>query len=148
MLEMMIVVLVIGVIVAVALPGTRYVRNKTLDSQARADLELLASGVSRLAWDTGRWPGGLDRSVAGDAETWDLSSSNAGLLTANALFPDWKGPYLSSVPLDPWGSRYFFDPDYRIGVRDYPVVGSFGPNRSGRNIYDEDNIYIRMDQYK
>ena len=56
-------------------------------------------------------------------------------------FKDWQGPYLPAVPLDPWGSPYFFDPDYMIDGVNMVVVGSLGPNRTGANRYDEDNLY-------
>jgi general secretion pathway protein G len=146
-IEVMIVVLVIGVLAAVALPNLGKARSKARTEQARADLEILSSGILQLAWDTGKWPGGLDRSVACDAEMWDLKNANAGLLSASPLlFPGWKGPYVRSVPLDPWGSPYFFDPDYRVGGRNRVVVGSFGPNRVGQNYYDEDDVYVLLDK--
>ena len=95
--------------------------------------------------DTGKWPGGI--SLPGDQETWDLSTPAAGLLSCNSSFGSfWKGPYLKKVPLDPWGMPYFFDPDYTIDGKACPVVGSFGPNRVGQNLYDSDDIYVRMDK--
>jgi general secretion pathway protein G len=145
-LEIMITVLIIGVIGAIAWPNIGKARNKARTEQAKADLEMLSSAILQLAWDTGNWPGGLDRSVVNDAETWNLATSNAGILTASAtLFPGWRGPYMRSVPLDPWGSPYFFDPDYRVTGENHIVVGSFGPNRVGQNYYDEDDIYILLD---
>ena len=144
-LEIMITVLIIGILGAVALPNISKARTKARAEQAKADLELISNAVLQLAWDTGKWPGGFDRSVAADPETWDLSTSNAGLVVASStVFPDWKGPYLPDIPLDPWGSPYFFDPDYRISNVNRVVVGSFGPNRIGQNQYDEDDIYVLL----
>jgi hypothetical protein len=37
---------------------------------------------------------------------------------------------------------YFFDPDYYIGGVKYPVLGSFGPNKVGKNVYDSDDVYL------
>jgi hypothetical protein len=91
------------------------------------------------------WPGGLDRGVSQNPETWDLTTADAGLLANDGDFENWQGPYLPSIVLDPWGSPYFFDPDYRIGSVNRVVVGSFGPNRRGRNIYDSDNVYVLLD---
>ena len=65
-----------------------------------------------------------------------------GLLATNDDFPDWTGPYLDEMPVDPWGNDYFFDPDYRIDGVKQMVIGSSGPNGSGLNVYDEDNIII------
>ena len=92
-----------------------------------------------LANNTERWPGPNSVGVAANQEVWDLNSSNAGLVAATADFPDWNGPYIQSLPKDPWGSDYFFDPDYSIN---YAVVSSFGPNMVGQNVYDADDIYL------
>ncbi|NIO11748.1 MAG: hypothetical protein GTO40_28485, partial [Deltaproteobacteria bacterium] len=94
-----------------------------------------------LANDTENWPGLSPVGSVANAEVWDLNSANAGLVIAGG-FTNWNGPYVKSVKKDPWGSDYFFDPDYEINGVDYPVVGSFGPNMAGQNQYDSDDIYI------
>ena len=38
--------------------------------------------------------------------------------------------------------RTFLDCDYEIDGVDYVVVGSFGPNKVGMNVYDSDNLYV------
>lgn len=144
-LEMMIVVLIIGVLVAVAIPAIAKSRDTARAEQAKADLQILSNAILQLAWDTGKWPGGADRNVSSSDETWDLTTAAAGLLSATNSFVGWKGPYLAKIPLDPWGSKYFFDPDYRISGVNRVVVGSFGPNKAGPNYYDEDDIYVRLD---
>ncbi len=32
--------------------------------------------------------------------------------------------------------------NYQVGGVDYAVVGSFGPNKDGKNVYDSDDIYL------
>jgi general secretion pathway protein G len=145
LLEIVIVGAVISVVMAIALPNFVKARNAARQAQAEADVELLASAVRQLAWDTGKWPMGLVRSVLGDSECWDLSVPGAGLVDNDGRFSSWKGPYIAKVPKDPWGSDYFFDPDYNVGGTMVPVVGSFGPNRVGRNKYDSDDLIIVMD---
>jgi hypothetical protein len=98
--------------------------------------------MEMLASDTEKWPGPNSVGVTANQEVWDLNSSNAGLVAATGGFPDWNGPYVQSVPKDPWGSDYFFDPDYQISGVDYAVVGSFGPNKVGQNVYDSDDVYL------
>jgi hypothetical protein len=44
------------------------------------------------------------------------------------------------VPEDPWGNDYFLDTDYEINGVDYIVLGSFGPNGVGQNLYDDDDV--------
>ena len=76
-------------------------------------------------------------------ELWDLSAQEAGLTQTDGLFSGWKGPYLNSAPIDPWGNNYFFDTDYDIGSSTpvwVAVIGSFGPNGVGQNVFDSDDI--------
>jgi type II secretory pathway pseudopilin PulG len=134
------------VILAIALPNLTHARESARIEQARADLEIIAASVQQLAWDTGRWPGGLVRNLSHSAELWDLRAAASGLRTGSpSLFPDWKGPYIHKVPEDPWGSPYFFDPDYRVTGVMRVVVGSFGPNKAGRNLYDSDDVFVTLD---
>ena len=98
----------------------------------------------QLAWDTGMWPGGTERTARGDMEVWNLRTAVGGLILADSRFSEWNGPYVPSVPTDPWGNPYFFDPDYLIGGTWHVVIGSFGPNGVGRNVYDADNIYVTL----
>jgi len=140
--EMMIAIIIIGVLVAIAVPNFARVREKARIEKAKADLEILAAAIRQLAWDTGKWPGGIDRHIRQNAETWDLSTPAAGIIAADDRFPGWKGPYAPCIPLDPWGSKYFFDPDYYVSGQVYAVVGSFGPNKRGPNLYDRDDIYV------
>ena len=39
---------------------------------AEMRLKILAAAIEQLAWDTGEWPGGVDRSIQGNRETWNL----------------------------------------------------------------------------
>jgi hypothetical protein len=96
-----------------------------------------------LESDTGQWPGHQTVSQinkGGGNEVWDLSVGAARLVITDGNFPDWDGPYLPSVPKDPWGNDYFLDTDYAINGVDYIVLGSFGPNGVGQNLYDDDDV--------
>lgn len=141
-LEMMTVLGVIGVILAIAVPTVTKARQESRKTTAKARLEILSSAVVQLAWDTGKWPGGINRAVQQSAEVWDLNTLASGLHSLDTRFQNWQGPYCDQVPLDPWGMPYFFDPDYRVRGVDRVVLGSFGPNKVGRNAYDSDDIYV------
>lgn len=114
-------------------------------NEATTRVQMLSAAVLQLAWDTGRLPNGQLRTAGGSTEVWDLTGSGAGLLSASSGYINWKGPYLDAIEKDPWGNPYFFDPDYRIAGVDHMVVGSFGPNGKGRNLYDSDDIYVLVD---
>ncbi len=142
--EILIAVSVIALLLALAVPSYRKARNDSKIQVARADLALLESAIRQLAWDTGRWPNRALITAPGSTEIWNLTTTTTtGLLKPHADYgSDWKGPYIRSIPLDPWGMPYFFDPDYRISNVMRVVVGSFGPNKVGRNLYDKDDIWM------
>jgi len=145
LVEIMIVLGVIGILIAIAIPSYMAARTKSRIQKAKGDLEIIAAAIQQLAWDTGKYPNGyLKTSSSGlNNEVENMEPSGAGLLAANlTTYPNWKGPYLRSLKRDPWNTRYFFDPDYQVAGENRVVVGSYGPNRVGPNNYDSDNIYI------
>lgn len=149
--EIMIVVAIIGLLSGLGVYNIHQGRQSSKIKEAKAYLELLSSAVMQMSWDTGKWPPGIPRNSAvstANNEYWDLSLAPAGLVTNAAGFPSWKGPYIRAVPpRDPWGMPYFFDADYRLGGKDIVVVGSFGPNKKGRNVYDADDIVVKIGGY-
>ena len=148
--EIMVVVIIIGVLATITTASITRIRKQTRLRVAQTELELIAAAVRQLAWDTGKWPTRLKRTDKEDEwEIWDLTTSYAGILNNDKnLFKNWKGPYIANIPNDPWGTPYFFDPDYRTNGIDCVVVGSLGPNRIGRNRYKEDNLFVVLEPGK
>ncbi len=145
-MEMMIVVLLVSILASIAVPSLMKMRKESRIKEATTHVNILAAAVRQLAWDTGLWPGGEQRSSYGNKEMWDLMSAEAGLVSNDGTFPNWEGPYIHNIPeTDPWGAPYFFDSDYRVDGAWRVVVGSFGPNGIGKNVYDDDNIYALVD---
>jgi general secretion pathway protein G len=146
LLEIVVAVSLLAIIGALASRAVMSSVKKSRIKQAESELQILGAAILQLAWDTGKWPNGEPRNNIANAEIWDLSDSSKGLTgNRNGTFPDWKGPYYGGQFTDPWGKPYFFDPDYSHEGKTRIVVGSFGPNRSGRNVYDSDNIYVLLD---
>lgn len=156
LLEIAVVTIIIGLLVTMSsLAITKSIRNSRI-KHAEAELEILTAAVLQLAWDTGKWPNGEPLTTAGSIEVWNLSGGNCGLFDNDGTYNNWKGPYYEGPVDDPWGKetepnrKYFFDPDYlhteKDGtVRNAIVVGSFGPNGVGKNLYDSDDIYVLLD---
>jgi general secretion pathway protein G len=142
LVEIMIVVAIIGLLASIAIASMVKTREVTRHAIALNDIRQISDALGHLAFDTGKWPGAIPADQTGDRECWDLAARSAGLVDTDGAFPTWKGPYIDHVPLDPWGSAYFFDPDYNIGGKNFAVVGSFGPNRQRANGYDGDDIYM------
>jgi prepilin-type N-terminal cleavage/methylation domain-containing protein len=144
-IEIMIVTSVVGLMAALASMLVVSGINKSRISKATVELNMISAGVLQLAWDSGRWPNAQARTSAGSVEIWDISGDSSGILGSNGSYNDWRGPYYGETTIDPWGNPYFFDPDYKIDGVDRIVVGSFGPNGKGRNLYDSDDIYVLLD---
>ena len=144
LIELMVVTSIIGVLAAIAIPKFSSYKEKAKIVEAKSQLKELQLAIELLATDTGKWPGSIDVGITANQEVWDLNAEEAGIVITNGAFPGWGGPYIASVPQDPWGSNYFFDPDYYMDGVPYAVVGSFGPNKAGPNQYDSDDVIIKL----
>jgi general secretion pathway protein G len=142
LIELMVVVGIISVLSGIAIPAFNSLGDKAKIAEATSDLKNLQLALEMLAIDTEMWPGPNDVGQIANSEVWDLNSPEAGLVVTDGSFPDWDGPYVPAVPKDPWGNDYFFDPDYDVDGTDYAVLGSFGPNGVGPNVYDDDDIIL------
>ena len=148
LVEIAIVVAIIGLLAALAVLNITKAMKTSREKTALTELELLSTGILQLAWDTGRWPNKAwrDESASGVNEIWTFVGSGLQENTSDGIYEGWKGPYYEGSYTDPWGNPYFFDSDYRYGGQnDRIVVGSFGPNGVGRNVYDDDNILVFLD---
>ncbi|RJQ13489.1 prepilin-type N-terminal cleavage/methylation domain-containing protein [Candidatus Parcubacteria bacterium] len=149
-IELIVVIAILGILAAIIIPRLREARLEAQKAQAILMLSQIQRAIGFLETDSDQWPGhvapGTIQSGASGNEMWNLNGDEAGLVLSDGAFPNWKGPYISSIPRDPWGNHYFFDTDYDIdpgaGQTWASVVGSFGPNGQGQNVYDSDNIIV------
>lgn len=149
LVELLIVVSVVGLLTSLGALLLSKAQRRVRTATAQTELEMIATAVLELAWDTGCYPNQVRRSESSSTEIWALGGEEEGLTATDGTFSNWDGPYLDEVtededgdPVDPWGNKYFFDPDYRIDGDMRVVVGSFGPNGAGRNQYDDDDVYV------
>jgi prepilin-type N-terminal cleavage/methylation domain-containing protein len=147
LIELMISIAIIGILATIAIPNFLAYRERAKIARAKSELKTFQTSLIILQLDTNMWPNNIDDAgiAAGTCDSGeidDLRDPDVGLLDTNGNFPDWAGPYLDEIPVDPWGKDYWFDPDYRIdGVKRMVIVSS-GPNGSDVNVYDEDNVVI------
>jgi len=150
LIEILVVTGVIGILLGIAVPAYNEYREKGKIAAAKQVLKDIERAVMALGHDTGKWPGPVDWGKSSGVEIENLNLAVAGLKTFTNLtdFPNWNGPYIEpSVPLDPWGNNYFFDPNYEIpkgNIKKVPVIGSYGPNGTGKNNYDSDDVKMRL----
>jgi general secretion pathway protein G len=156
LIELLVVISIIRLLATFAVVSLNNARKKSNTEKAKAELKQIHTAIQLLGNDTGEWPGHQDievtcgSSCGGGNEVWDLNSESAGITQNDSANPysNWGGPYMVIVPKDPWGNYYFFDSDYDLdpapgNQNDYgAVVGSFGQNGEGQNVYDSDDIYL------
>lgn len=108
LIEILIVVIIIGLIASLVAPNLmgRYERSK--EEIAKAQVEMLSSGVMSFKLDMNRYPTSFEELV-------------------KSTDPKWRGPYLSkqTIPQDPWGKDYVYKTPGDHGPFD---VYSLGPS--------------------
>jgi len=149
LIELLVVIAIIGILASIILASLSSARGKARIAHTQATLKEIRKAIAFLEGDSGEWPGHKSiediESGASGNEIWDLNSAASGLVATDGAFSNWGGPYINVIPVDSWGNDYFFDTDYDIevgaGETWAAVIGSFGPNGDGQNVYDGDNIY-------
>jgi len=92
LIELLVVIIVLGLLVGLVGPRLFGQVGKSKQAVARAQIELIGSGLDQFRLDVGRYPDG---------------SQGLDALQRNPNIPNWNGPYLKKdVPKDPWGNPY------------------------------------------
>lgn len=169
LIELLVVIAIIGVLASVVLGSLNTARSKGQTAKAKSELRNTRAAIALLESDTGKWPNGCIPNAGTNPEV-SLNDAQAGLTEAPtaqvngnpadncewtaADIAAWRGPYIGDL-IDPWGTAYEFDPDYRpysisggcasAAEPQTVVVVSYGPNGQGRNDYDCDDIFLKIE---
>lgn len=156
LIELLVSVAIISLLTSVSMSAIMAAKAKAQLSRAKTDALNLKNAIALLNTDTLVDP--LHQSLGNCGYVYDgneayVTDPAMGLVRNDPAspYPNWKGPYIPSIPKDPWGQDYIYDGDYECqpsfdGCSGLPagltveVVHSGGPNRSGINVYDADNI--------
>jgi len=167
--EILITVVIIGVLAAAVALSFSGIRKKSRVSAAQSDLNKIKKAIIQLEVDTYKWPFGCEPHQNTGIDGLDLDHQRAGLIatplagntnvggerctwTAEDV-ANWQMAYLSIDVQDPWDVTYQFDGDY-VAYRNCAnepeqsrihAIVSFGPNKTGPNGYDCDDIWISID---
>ena len=115
LIELMLVVIIIGALVAMVMPRLTGRGEQARMSAAKADIQAnIATALKLYELDNGNFP-----------------SSDEGLnalLTKPASSTNWNGPYLEKRPLDPWSREYKYKcpGEHRIADYDLYSLGKDG----------------------
>lgn len=104
LVELMLVVIIIGVLVAMVMPRLAGRTEQAKQAAAKADIEAnIGSALDLYEVDNGSYPDKLEDLLVNPGQT---KASN------------WRGPYLKKRPVDPWGTPY----DYKYSATDNSYV--------------------------
>jgi general secretion pathway protein G len=92
LIEVLLVVAILGILAAVALPRLTGRMEQSQISTARSTLSSIGSALNLYELDMGRYP-----------------SSLQDLITQPSSAANWQGPYLQKgMPKDPWGNLFIY----------------------------------------
>lgn len=93
LIELMLVVIIIGTLVAMVMPRFAGRGEQARVSAAKADIQAnIATGLKLYELDNGAFP--------------TTSDGLAALLVKPPSASNWNGPYIEKQPVDPWGRQY------------------------------------------
>jgi len=101
LIEIMVVILILGLLATIVVQSLRGATDKAKRTKAMADLHELQTALDRYYLDSGFYPT-TDQGLGAL-----VSIPSGGRVPAN--YED--GGYIQRVPLDPWGSAYFYQSD-------------------------------------
>jgi type II secretion system protein G len=105
LVELLIVIIIIAVLAAVAIPKFANSSQKSKESALRAELKLMRSAIEMFKNDNGGVPNelaDLAKEIGDTPKYWN------GTAAVNCTAGNYKGPYMSSINKDPVDSSQDF----------------------------------------
>ena len=125
LVELLIVIVIIAVLAAIALPKYMDSGQRSKESSLKGDLKLIRNSIELFHTDTGAWPAAL-ADLSGSAAPAS-GKDNAGA-AKSITAADFHGPYLRTVPTDPVAAAAF---TYSVTS---PTVGAVTSAASGNGL--------------
>jgi general secretion pathway protein G len=122
LVEMLLVLVILGILASIVYPMYAKRGDEGRKVATRVQIRAVTTALAAFEMDNGYYPKGRD--------------GLAALLQRPSNAPNWRGPYLESVPKDGWGNDFSYECPGRHNPNTYDVV-SMGPDR---NAGTEDDI--------
>lgn len=146
LIEILVAIAIFALTIGILVVRFSEVNKKAKIAKAQKDLEEFKIAIEILYQDTGQHPAHIDLSPCVQNPEVDLDSCSAGLLCTDGGFPNWYGPYITNVQLDPWDQKYQFDPDYTCnGQVGCEGIGGGTTVRAVRSLGEDGNQYTSDD---
>ena len=157
LIELMIVIAIIGILAAIAIPQFNAYRTRSLRVRSFATLGIIRSGQAALMHDVAGFGSSADNvlipspSVGPGGDTWDARltpiAAASGLQNGAALCAGAVGDEISSFPIDiPQGTVVQVDTDATTGTTYLAISYSYSTDRLfGLDFETQQNIWYRED---
>ncbi len=123
LIEIMVVLVIIGLLAALIVPSVMDRPDEARRVKAQQDIRALQSALKLYRLDNYRYP--------------DQSQGLEALVNEPESARNWKGPYVDSLPADPWDQPYRYRNPGREG-RDIDIYTLGADNREGGEGPDAD----------
>ena len=116
LVEMLLVLVILATLAAIVIPKMAGRSQQAKVTAAASQISSLEMALDAFEVDNGYYPksGGLD----------DLVNQ-----PANAT--SWKGPYLKTIPVDPWGNAYTYDYPGKHNPNGFDLLSNGPDGRAG-----------------
>lgn len=104
LMELLIVIIVIAVLAAIALPKFINSGTRSKEASLKSDLKIYRNAVGLFLNDTGAYPANLAALAATSAPASGLDAAGAA---KTIVATDWKGPYIDAIMTDPVSGNAF-----------------------------------------
>lgn len=115
LVEILAVLVILATLAAIVLPKVVGRTEQANITAATTQIKAFCTALDTFEVDNGYFPKGKDGLQA--------------LVTAPKEAKNWRGPYLDSIPLDPWGSPYVFECPGKNNPKNYDIY-SIGPDKT------------------
>lgn len=106
LVEMLMVIVVVAVIAAIAVPRMQGNTLRSRETSLRANLKLIREAADRAEVDTGlTFPVPALASATPPSTGWERGAMNSNWTVKSVPAGSWRGPYLHRVPINPMTGR-------------------------------------------
>ncbi len=116
LVEMLLVLVILATLAAIVIPKMAGRSEQAKVTAAKSQLSSFEMALDSFEVDNGYYP-----------KTGDLDA----LVNQPGGTSNWRGPYLKSIPMDPWGNAYTYDYPGKHNPNGYDLLSNGPDGRSG-----------------
>jgi general secretion pathway protein G len=117
LIELLLVLVILGVLAGIVVPKFAGTTGKARNTAAQTQISSFKTALDQYEVDMGSYPKGKD----GLKE----------LVTAPRNSKMWKGPYIESIPKDPWGNDYIYECPGKHNTSSFDIMSMGEDGRVG-----------------